>query len=88
MAEHPSFSRVLVPPGEPVSGKTFRRDGWQYLDTPVMLRTFWDELVRIIGDGEYVVLSGSALGYPNASYRRATMLVSPLGQRRIAAAAA
>ena len=88
MAEHPSFRRPLTPPGEPVAGKTYRRDGWQIVDTPLMLANFWQELIDVIGADHHVLLTSSRHERADGSYRRASMLISPTGQQRIAAAAA
>lgn len=50
MAEHPSFQSPFIPPGEPVPGKTYRADGWAYIDPPTRFSPeAWDGLMDLIG---------------------------------------
>lgn len=82
MTEHPSFEGL--PPGEPVAGKTYRADGWSYMDTPKFTPDMWKLLLGVIGDGEYVVLAMSECRSPNdpsAGWVRGQLLVSPQGQK-------
>lgn len=85
MAEHPSFQSPFVRPGEPVPGKTYRADGWQHLDTPRMNEEFWNDLLRIIGTGEFHLLSGGEMRRRTGVERWGTIMISPVGQERIAA---
>lgn len=82
MAEHPSFRNM--PPGEPVTGKTFRADGWQYVDLPSRLTfAFKDEFFAIIGEGNYFILVESFSRQDD--WWRGQILISPDGQRRMKA---
>jgi hypothetical protein len=90
MAEHPSFSGPLIPPGEPVRGETYRADGWAYLDpagrfSPKM----WEHLLALIGDGNYVILAESRGIHPSDGkrYARGQLLVSPAGMASLKSAA-
>src|SRR5690606_15421796 len=47
MAQHHSFDGPLIPPGEPVPGKTYRADGWMMFDAPKMTAGLWDEFLGI-----------------------------------------
>lgn len=80
MPEHPSFK--AMPPGEPVNGKTYRADGWQYVDLPRRLTfAFKDEFFAIIGEGNYVILIESFSR--EADWWRGQVLISPEGQQRM-----
>ncbi len=79
--EHWSFKDSLIPPGEPVPGKTYRADGWQYVDLPKRLSLeMRDYFLSRIGNGEYVILAQSE----GDDWWRAQLLISPAGQRNLA----
>ena len=79
MVEHPSFKGM--PPGEPVVGKTYRADGWQYYDLPEWLslemRDYFLSLFK--DDKNYVILAETTKG----DYWRGQMLISPEGQENM-----
>lgn len=80
MTEHPSFRNM--PPGEPVTGKTFRADGWQYIDLPSRLTfAFKDEFFAVIGEGNYFILAESFNRVED--WWRGQILISPEGQERM-----
>lgn len=73
MAEHHSFQGL--PDGEPVEGRTFRADGWAYVDMPAWaLQSWWDKARALFGEGEYFVLAESSMD----GYWRGQLLLSPL----------
>lgn len=78
MTEHPSFRKL--PPGEPIAGKTYRADGWAYIDPPGLLSPKrWDQLLLIIGAGQYVILTKSEGIRGGIPFVRGQLLVSPAG---------
>ena len=78
MSEHWSFKSL--PPGEPIPGKTYRADGWQYVDLPSRLSfDVRDQLLSIVGE-ENVVLLASTTG---PDFWRGQLLLSPEGQDRL-----
>lgn len=78
MSEHSSFDGL--PAGEPVVGKTYRADGWMYLDPPgKMSHDMWRLFLETIGEGEYVILAQSS----TADWIRGQLLVSPRGQENL-----
>lgn len=88
MAEHQSFSNPFLPPGEPVEGKTYRADGWAYLDVPRVVPEGWDLMVERAGADNIVVLAmtqGSTRD--GQAYVRGQVLVSPEGLEALRAAA-
>jgi hypothetical protein len=70
-----------LPPGEPFTGGTLIADGWQYRDTPPMLEKFWKELLGVIGEGNYRLLSFMERTFKDDPrlFVRGQMLVSPKG---------
>lgn len=82
MGEHPSFSDPFMPPGEPVPGKTYRADGWAYVDPPTKFSPdMWQLMLGIFGDGEYVVLAKTT----GPDFVRGQLLVSPRGMENMEA---
>lgn len=80
MSEHRSFTdNPFLPPGEPIVGQTYRADGWQYANLPTMTLTMRDELLDIIGVGNYIVLIQTIKTIGAGSWR-GTILISPEGQ--------
>ena len=80
MGEHWSFNGM--PDGEPIPGKTYRADCWQYVDlqvrlSPEMKIYFFD----IIGPGNSVILAQTI--HPN--WWRGQILISPQGQENMRA---
>jgi hypothetical protein len=47
MAEHWTFADPILPAGEPVKGRTFRADGWAFINHPWTKEELWD---GIFGD--------------------------------------
>ncbi len=87
MAEHPSFQRPSIPPGEPVPGKTYRADGWAYVSTPGHFSPEgWDRMISDIGEGNVVVLAATTRTLPDRRpIIRGQLLISPDGIRNIEA---
>lgn len=80
MAEHPTMSQM--PPGEPIPGKTYRADGWAYVDPPTKFSPeMWEYFLSVIGEGNYVVLAYSS----GEDWSRGQLLVSPAGWRNMTA---
>lgn len=50
-------------------------DDWKYVDTPHMSQYWWNELVEMLGEGNYIVVAGSR----SQDSVRATMFISPVG---------
>lgn len=72
----------MMPPGEPIPGKTYRADGWQYVDLPARLSLeMKDHLFEVIGVGNYVVLALTT----GPDFWRGQILISPAGQDRMKA---
>lgn len=70
-----------LPDGEPVTGKSYRADGWVYRDTDGWFdKDGWFELLGIIGEGNYVILAHSVRG--GKDYR-GQFLISPIGMDRM-----
>lgn len=86
MAEHPSFSSPLIPPGEPVEGESYRADGWAYIDPPGLFSPeAWDALLGHFGEGEVVILAGtSGFMADGRPFKRGQLLVSPKGMEAVA----
>lgn len=79
--EHHTFKRFGLPEGEPIEGKTYRADGWAYMDPPgVFTPECWDNLLDVFGKDNVIILSVSkgvtAEGEP---WIRGQFLASPLG---------
>ncbi len=51
MTVHPSFLQPGLPQVEPIDGKTYRADGWIYLDMPRSVRSFWNEFEAVAASG-------------------------------------
>lgn len=70
-----------MPDTEPFPGETLIADDWQYRDTPPMLVQFWDELLGIIGEGNYrlLTLMERTVKDNDRLYKRGQMLISPAG---------
>lgn len=74
---------------EPVKGKTYVADGWQYRDIPRMSPDMWDYFVGIIGDENFVPLSMAEYGEEDAqgnqtiSAKRGQLLISPDGMENL-----
>jgi hypothetical protein len=87
MAEHPSFQSPFLPPGEPVLGKTYRADGWAYIDPPTRFSPeAWDGLMDLIGEGNVVILAATTGTLKDGRpYVRGQLLISPDGIRNIEA---
>lgn len=80
MSEHPSFASM--PDGEPINGKSYRADGWQYVDLPSRLSLeMRDYFLKILGEGEYVILVASS----GHDWWRGQLLISPVGQSNLKA---
>lgn len=71
-----------LPPGEPITGKTYRADGWFYRDLPQMAPEYFNDLLDLIGADNIAWITRAT--YPNG-YQRGQMLVSPDGMARIRA---
>lgn len=74
MTEHHSWTDPLLPPGEPIPGKTYRADGWAYIDFPRIESHIWEALIEFLGE-HYVPLSLANYGRT----ARGQLLVSPAG---------
>ncbi|MES2753819.1 MAG: hypothetical protein V4659_04065 [Pseudomonadota bacterium] len=87
MTEHPSFADL--PPGEPIEGKTYRADGWAYIDPPGRFSPeAWADFLAMFGAGQAVILALSAgRTIEGAPWRRGQILISPEGMRAAGAAA-
>lgn len=74
-----------IPDTEPFPDETLIADGWKYRDTPPMLGQFWDELLGIIGDGNYRLLTLMERTYKDDDrlYKRGQMLISPAGIKNL-----
>ena len=84
MTEHWSFKQHDLPPGEPVLGKTYRADGWQYIDLPKWLSLeMKDYFLKIIGEDNYFIMAHSERVIEGEKYWRAQLLVSPDGQNNM-----
>lgn len=85
MAEHWTFRQpqpfgLHIPDGEPIPGKTYRADGWAYVDPPGSFSPeSWQFFLNVIGDGEYVVLASSNWVRNGIKHVRGQLLVSPAG---------
>lgn len=74
------FANEQVPDGEPISGKTYRADGWVYRDLPNLGLAQFDELVGIIGDDNLVWLTLAERVWPDGQKtKRGQVLISPAG---------
>jgi len=72
-----------MPEGEPIAGKTYRADGWQYVDLPTRLsHEMKDVFFGVIGEGNYAILACTELPGPDG-YWRGQLLISPEGQERM-----
>lgn len=69
-----------LPPGEPVSGKTYRADGWVYREIYWCEISTWNRILGAIGDGQYVILARTTRG-PRT---RGQLMISPTGMSNIA----
>lgn len=85
MSEHWSWKSAFMPDGEPIPGKTYRADGWQYVDLPTRLsHEMKDVFFGVIGDGNYVILAETIVDGLKG-YWRGQLLISPEGQARMLA---
>lgn len=77
-SEHWSFRDS--PPGEPIPGKTYRADGWQYVDLPTRLsHEMKGHFFDVIGDGNSVILAETV----HRDWWRGQILISPEGQENM-----
>lgn len=67
---------IGLPDGEPVKGKTYRADGWAYLDTPTFTPEMWDYFLSFFGGSENYVVLAQSRGDGGV---RGHLLVSPDG---------
>lgn len=82
MPEHSSFQNPFLPPGEPIPGKTYRADGWAYIDPGCRLSTeAWEVFIDSFGEDEIVPLAVSSGIHPSDGkpFIRGQLLVSPRG---------
>ena len=83
--QHPSFDSPFMPPGEPVTGKTYRADGWRYIDPHVTFSPeMWDLYLSAFGEGEYHILATSMSSRNGVIHVRGQILVSPRGMENAA----
>lgn len=54
-------------------------EDYTYFDSPHMLDEFYEDLIRMIGDGRYIITSGSK----SNGFTRVTMFISPEGIENI-----
>lgn len=77
-ALHKIMDTWPLPEGEPIPGKTYIADGWQYLDLPRMTPEWFDKFITIAGEENIVWLTMANYG----ETRRGQILLSPKGQQR------
>lgn len=78
---------IDIPTCEPFPVETLLADGWLYRDTPPMLAVFWDQLLDIIGEGNYRFLTTTERTYKGDDrlFTRGQMFISPDGIERMKA---
>lgn len=74
-----------IPMGEPFPGETLIADGWIYKDLPKMLPALWDELMGVIGEGNYRLLTMAEYRRGDQTLVRGQILISPSGIANIRA---
>lgn len=82
MTEHPSWSQHIVPNGEPILGKTYRADGWAYVDPPGRFSPeAWDYFLDLFGREHIVIIIETRGKHPSDGlpFARGQFLVSPEG---------
>lgn len=86
MTEHVSFRGPMIPDGEPVNGRTYRADGWQYFDPPGKYTPeAWDRMIDLLGEENVHALVMSRGRDRGGDWIRGQILISPAGQARVAA---
>ena len=73
---------------EPFSGETLVADGWKYQDFNPMLAEYWDDLLSLIGEGNYRLLTPvMERTFPGDRrlFKRAQILIAPAGLERVRA---
>lgn len=82
---------MKLPEGEPIIGKTYIADGWQYRDIPNLSPKMWDYLFSMIGNENehYVFLSTSSIERNGELWaKRGQILISPIGMENLASSVA
>lgn len=70
----------MPPESEPIPGKTYLADGWEYRDIYTLLTKEAKELLlSIIGEGNYVILAESEKIIEGVSCWYGQFLISPQG---------
>lgn len=81
MPVHPTFLvDPLMSDTEPVPGKTYRADGWAYVDMPPASPAVWEEVMTTLGE-DVVVLAETRIKKDGVLHSiRGQFLLSPKGQ--------
>lgn len=78
--QHPTFDTPFLPPSEPVTGKTYRADGWAYFDIPGRFAPeMWEYLLSAFGENETHILTMTCGSNADGPWVRGQILVSPQG---------
>lgn len=66
---------------EPFPGETLIADGWKYRDFNPMLAELWGELLGIIGEGNYRLITYAERTFKDDPrvFKRGQMLIAPVG---------
>lgn len=64
---------------EPFPGETLVADGWKYRDFPKMKEEFWNELLGLLGDGNYRLITFAIYRHDGDTYMRGQMFIAPKG---------
>lgn len=65
--------------------KTMLANGWIYKDFNRMKAKLWDDLLTIIGAGNFQLLSSASYLHDDETYKRGQMMISPAGLTNIRA---
>ncbi len=89
MTEHVSFQNPTIPDGEPINGRAYRADGWQYFDPPGKYSPeAWNKMIDLLGEENVHALVMSRGRDRGGDWIRGQLLISPTGLARVTAALA
>jgi hypothetical protein len=75
---------------EPLPGETLMADGWRYQDFNPMLGEYWEQILGVIGEGNYRLITYAERTFKDDPrlYKRGQILIAPSGFDNLRAYAA
>lgn len=81
--QHESFDSPSMPTGEPIVGKTYRADGWEYKEIPWTTVDALNKILSYLEDEEYEFIALSSREMNGVMCARGQVLFSPSAMKTI-----